>query len=178
LMIRGGDGRLLWRRQTSGLPQVLPAPAVAQVVEMMKGVVIYGTGTAAQLDGRAMAGKTGTSQDYRDAWFMGFTADYVAGVWLGNDDNKSMKRVTGGGLPARIWKGMMSETEASLPFRPLPTDGLYAASGYTEADPLSEAGLRDADIEPPEAGVEEGGFRPAPVPARNFNGLLNQITRE
>lgn len=73
---------------------------------MMQGVVEYGTGQAAKF-GPAIAGKTGTSQDFRDAWFSGFTDQYIASVWMGNDDNTSMKRVTGGSMPARIWRETM-----------------------------------------------------------------------
>ncbi len=76
---------------------------------------------------------------------MGFTADYVTGVWMGNDDNKSMKKVTGGGTPARAWKAMMSLIEAPLAARALVTDGGYTASTYPSGpndDPLAEAGLR------------------------------------
>jgi penicillin-binding protein 1A len=87
---------------------------------MLVAVVEQGTGRAARLD-RPAAGKTGTSQDYRDAWFVGYTADYVAGVWLGNDDNSPMERVTGGGLPAELWRAVMLEAHQGLPARPLPS---------------------------------------------------------
>jgi penicillin-binding protein 1A len=86
---------------------------------MMTGVIAYGTGRAAQLD-RAAAGKTGTTQDYRDAWFLGFTADLVTGVWLGNDDDHPMRAVTGGSLPAKLWHDIMTDAEAGHPPRDLP----------------------------------------------------------
>lgn len=73
---------------------------------MMRGVVEFGTGQGAKI-GVPAAGKTGTSQDFRDAWFSGFTNDYIATVWVGNDDNSSMKRVTGGSMPIRIWRDTM-----------------------------------------------------------------------
>ncbi|HOT83344.1 MAG TPA: carboxypeptidase, partial [Candidatus Defluviicoccus seviourii] len=66
-------------------------------------------------------GKTGTSQNFRDAWFVGFSADLVAGVWVGNDDDTPMKSVTGGGLPAQLWRGIMAAAHAKLPDRPLPS---------------------------------------------------------
>ena len=69
----------------------------------MQGVVLNGTGKAAQLDFTYSVGKTGTSSNYRDAWFIGFTGQYVAGVWLGNDDFTPMSRVTGGSFPAQTW---------------------------------------------------------------------------
>src|SRR5262249_39801757 len=78
------------------------------MIELLRGVVEHGTGRGASIDGFA-AGKTGTSQDYHDAWFMGFTDSLVVGVWVGNDDNSPMKRVTGGSLPATIWKQFVTK---------------------------------------------------------------------
>jgi len=82
-------------------------PYQQPMIELMRGVVERGTGRGAALDGFA-AGKTGTSQDYRDAWFLGFNDRLIVGVWVGNDDNSSMRRVTGGSLPAEIWKRFMT----------------------------------------------------------------------
>jgi len=129
-MIRAQDGALLWRRQPSTPDQIISPQNLAMLVDMMKGVTTFGTGTAAALPGHTTAGKTGTSQDFRDAWFMGFTADYVGGVWMGNDDNKPMRRVTGGNLPARTWQRMMTVAEAGLPDKPFPTDGVLYESNY------------------------------------------------
>ena len=86
---------------------------------MLSGVIGHGTGKAAQLD-RPAAGKTGTTQDFRDALFVGYTADLVAGVWFGNDDNSAMKHVTGGTLPAPTWHAFMVEATRGMPVRPLP----------------------------------------------------------
>ncbi|MCC5999564.1 MAG: penicillin-binding protein [Pararhodobacter sp.] len=89
---------------------------MAQVLEAP-----YGTGRRARLpDGRQAAGKTGTTQAARDAWFVGFTADYVVGVWMGNDDNTPLVGVTGGGLPAEIWRETMVRVHRGTPLRPLP----------------------------------------------------------
>jgi membrane peptidoglycan carboxypeptidase len=84
------------------------------LIELLQLVVQRGTGRAATLDGFA-AGKTGTSEDYRDAWFIGFNEDLVTGVWVGNDDRTPMKQVTGGSLPAEIWKRFMSRAVAIAP---------------------------------------------------------------
>ncbi|MEZ5648151.1 MAG: hypothetical protein R3E60_04275 [Alphaproteobacteria bacterium] len=94
----------------------------------MVGVITSGTGKAAALD-RPAAGKTGTSQDFRDAWFAGYTADLATVVWMGNDDNKPMRRVTGGGLPAQLWHKFMMAAHAGLPPRSLsvpPDDAVVA----------------------------------------------------
>jgi len=112
--IRGHDGKVLFRREPVNLPVTVKPDAVATLVDMMTSVVSWGTGKAAALD-RPVAGKTGTSSDYRDAWFLGFTGNYVTGVWLGNDDNKPMKKVTGGTLPAKLWHDYMVEAESGLP---------------------------------------------------------------
>jgi penicillin-binding protein 1A len=87
--------------------------------EMLAGVIGHGTGKAAALP-RPAAGKTGTTQEYRDAWFIGYTADLVAGVWLGNDDNTAMEKVTGGSLPAPAWRSFMLTATQGMPIRPLP----------------------------------------------------------
>src|ERR1700749_549536 len=112
------SGKVLYQRQGGGPGQVAQPEAVAELVSMMTDVVAYGTGKAARLD-RPVAGKTGTSQDYRNAWFIGFTADLVTGVWFGNDDNSSMKRVTGGMLPAKTWHEFMMGAETGPPPREL-----------------------------------------------------------
>ncbi|MDO5622164.1 MAG: PBP1A family penicillin-binding protein [Paracoccus sp. (in: a-proteobacteria)] len=106
--------------QTGGMgEQVISPQAAAELVGMMKGVIDSGTGTRAKLNGREAAGKTGTTQSSRDAWFIGFTEQYVVGVWMGNDDNTPLKGVTGGGLPAEIWQAVVTEISADLPALPL-----------------------------------------------------------
>ena len=92
---------------------------VAQMNDMLSAVIESGTGKAARIK-HPVAGKTGTSQEFRDAWFIGYSADYVTGVWLGNDDNRPMKRVTGGGLPAKLWRRIMARAHEDKNIRPLP----------------------------------------------------------
>ena len=89
----------------------------------MQEVVKTGTGKAAALGARPVAGKTGTTSDYRDAWFAGFTADYTSVVWMGNDDNTPTKRVTGGSLPAALWQAYMEDAERGLPETSLHSPG-------------------------------------------------------
>lgn len=115
------QGKVLWVRQGGDFGKIMSDRALANMHELMQAVMTEGSGKSAQI-GRPAAGKTGTTQDYRDAWFMGYTADYVTGVWLGNDDQRNaMKKVTGGTLPAQLWKQIMLTAHKGLPVRPLPT---------------------------------------------------------
>ncbi|WP_238364059.1 transglycosylase domain-containing protein [Mesobacterium pallidum] len=102
--------------------RVIQPHAARQLVWMMEKVVSEGTGSRARLPDRQAAGKTGTTQAARDAWFVGFTADYVAGVWMGYDDNTPLTGVTGGGLPAEIWHEVMVRVNEGVPVSELPMD--------------------------------------------------------
>jgi len=118
--IRDSDGNVIFRRAGSGPGPVVEPDFAGMMNDMLQGVVARGTGKAAALP-RPAAGKTGTTQDYRDAWFIGYTADLVAGVWLGNDDNAPMNRVTGGSLPALAWHDFMVAVTRTMPVKPLPS---------------------------------------------------------
>ena len=98
---------------------VYQPPLNTLMVAMMKRVVEVGTGRHGAI-GRPAAAKTGTSQRWRDAWFVGFTPDWIAGVWVGNDDNRPMNRVVGGDLPAQIWRRFMLTAHRGLPVRDFP----------------------------------------------------------
>ena len=117
--ISDSAGNLLYRRGGSGPGRVVRPADVAAMNEMLSEVVSTGTGRGAAI-GRPQAGKTGTSQNFRDAWFIGYTGDLVAGIWMGNDNGARMKKVTGGGAPARLWRDFMKAAHAGLPPRPLP----------------------------------------------------------
>lgn len=104
------DGYQLYMREQDDPNQILDEDAVEELTQMLEEVLDSGTGKRAKLPFFA-AGKTGTTQDYRDAWFVGFTDNYIAAVWVGNDDNSPMKGVTGGTLPAQIWKEVMLAAE-------------------------------------------------------------------
>jgi len=107
--------------RTGGIGErVIDTKAAQQLTYMMYEVVQSGTGQRAKIEGVEVAGKTGTTQAARDAWFIGFTADFVVGVWMGYDDNTPLKGVTGGGIPADIWRAtMLAITNNSVP-GPLP----------------------------------------------------------
>ncbi|MGH1330430.1 MAG: transglycosylase domain-containing protein [Paracoccaceae bacterium] len=119
LTLKGDDAPLMG--QDGGLGErVITPEAAQQLIYMMYQVVENGTGQRAKIPGVEVAGKTGTTQAARDAWFMGFTADYVAGVWMGYDDNTPLTGVTGGGLPAQIWHETMMRVQNGAPGKALP----------------------------------------------------------
>jgi penicillin-binding protein 1A len=130
--IRTKDGNVVWQRKSSGLGSVMSAENLSAMTGLMTEVMATGTGKAARLDDRPSAGKTGTTQDFRDAWFIGFSADLVCGVWVGNDDNAPMKHATGGGLPAHIFKNFMENAESGLPARPLAGQAVAATAQQPE----------------------------------------------
>lgn len=143
-----GESRRLYRHQFKKTPQseaTLPWKR-QEMLDLLIATVDRGTGKAAKLSA-PVAGKTGTTQEYRDAWFIGFTADIVVGIWLGNDDNTPMDRVAGGGLPARIWRDFVAaayQLEGATPKRtellagipPVP-DPVMPASGAARTEPAS-----------------------------------------
>lgn len=132
LEIRDAAGHVLYRQPDPRPVAVADSWAVGEVNDMLAGVLRYGTGTAARLADRPAAGKTGTSQSWRDAWFVGYVPQLVAGVWMGNDDNTPTARVTGGTVPAQTWKAFMTKALAGQPALALPSagpvpPGVYAA---------------------------------------------------
>jgi penicillin-binding protein 1A len=135
------DGALLYERGGDGLGQVVSNYDLGAMNRMMRAVVTQGTGRSAQFGDFEIAGKTGTSQDYRDAWFIGYSAHYIAGVWAGNDDNSPTNKMTGGSIPAAIWKDVMEPAHAGLSNLPLPGDsdpygdGSDAVASYSESVP-------------------------------------------
>ena len=112
--------------------------------------------TRAKIGGYDLAGKTGTTSDYRDAWFVGYTGGFTAAVWVGRDDNTPMKKVTGGGAPAEIWRDFMAAALPRLNVKPIPGDAQVAA------DPIGD--LLDSTIPEAETPVE-GAPAAAPAPA-------------
>ena len=146
LEIRRPNGDLLYSHAANekDTPQVDPSDKVAELIGMMHQVVEQGTGRRAKLDYEPVAGKTGTNSNFRDAWFLGFTAHNVTGVWVGNDDNSSMdstkgNAVTGGRVPAPAWKRIMDVAEfglkpAGLPG--VPMDGSWKPPLTALTDPV------------------------------------------
>jgi membrane peptidoglycan carboxypeptidase len=124
-----GDDAPLMTAQGGIRERVIQEDAARQLIWMMEQVVSGGTGGRAQFGGWQIAGKTGTTQAARDAWFIGFTADYVAGVWMGYDDNTPLTGVTGSGLPADIWREVMVRVHEGETPRPLPLATASEAGG-------------------------------------------------
>ena len=135
-----GDQRALLRDDGGGAEQVLSERTAGLLTYMLREVVEGGTGRRARLPDRDVAGKTGTTQEARDAWFIGFTADYVIGVWMGNDDNSPLTGVGGGGLPAEIWRETAIRVNAGVPPSPLFIRTPDERSVWLEDDRTSSGG--------------------------------------
>ncbi len=150
------DGDQLYQRSGSGLGTVMSPQALGEMNYMLKAVVLEGTGRKAALPDRPSAGKTGTTQDYRDAWFVGFTHDLVVGVWIGNDNRTPMKKVTGGTLPATIWHDFMVRTQTGVPVADLP--GTYPPQSAVAAASSPAAPAAADNDENRKRDWEEPGF--------------------
>lgn len=136
IRVETDSGVIIYERLGGGLGRAVSQRNVGYMNEMLSATMRWGTGRAANLAPRSAAGKTGTSQDSRDAWFVGYTADLVTGVWVGNDDYSPMRRVTGGTAPAVIWKDYMLAASAGEAMRPLPAIG----GKYVSADGKNKGG--------------------------------------
>jgi penicillin-binding protein 1A len=161
--IRDTAGKLVYRRAGSGVGPVVAPELVGLMNRMLEGVIAHGTGKSAALP-RPAAGKTGTTQDYRDAWFIGYTADLVAGVWFGNDDNSPMRRVTGGTLPAAAWRGFMLAATKDMPVRSLPMPEAAAEPPPTAGQSLFDRILGSLAGTQPASGAVDADRYPGPVP--------------
>jgi penicillin-binding protein 1A len=122
--IKDSSGRVLFERAKTPAARIVSARAVSAMNDMMNSVVAGGTARAASLDYYPAAGKTGTSQRFKDAWFIGYTANWVGGVWMGNDNASPMRGITGGSLPAEIWKEVMLKAHEGRMPEPLPGTGM------------------------------------------------------
>src|SRR5258708_4655532 len=119
---------------------------VGMMNTMMQETLLSGTARKAEIPGWMAAGKTGTSQDFRDAWFIGYTANLVTGVWLGNDDNSPTRKATGGGLPVEVWTRFMRAAHQGVPVASLP--GLQAGGNANFGAPGSGSRTRRLAVGP------------------------------
>jgi penicillin-binding protein 1A len=159
--IRTLDGKLLYARQSDQPSQVIEPRNVAMMNTMMEETLISGTARKAEIPGWTAAGKTGTSQDFRDAWFIGYTASLVTGVWLGNDDNSPTKKATGGGLPVEVWTRFMKAALQGVPVASLPNSQGSGLFGN-----LAQVGAPSAQAPAPVVPLPVGGPN-RPPPARS-----------
>lgn len=136
LEITDKDGSIVYQRQESENPPVISIQSTAEMNELLVNVIDEGTGKNAKID-REVAGKTGTSQNSKDAWFIGFTTNYVVGVWVGNDDNAPMDKVGGGGVPAKIWKNFMEQANKNKPDGKIATTYFSVSKGLQEKQSIS-----------------------------------------
>jgi penicillin-binding protein 1A len=163
------SGKVLYVRNQQPLGRIVEEKYVGMMNQMMQETLTIGTAHKAELPGWPAAGKTGTSQDFRDAWFVGYTSHLVTAVWLGNDDNTPMKKVTGGSLPVEIWSRYMRDAHQGVPVAGLPSvpstgffGGLF---GGGDAPPPA----------PPSQGVpmSRGPVPPGSVPMANAERQTN-----
>jgi len=187
--VDGNGGTVTWYKRAAPPPKrVIDAGVNRDMLAMLWNVVVFGTGASARLPDREAGGKTGTTQDSHDAWFIGFTTDYVTGVWVGNDDASPTRGVTGGTLPAAIWKEAMLAAEKG--HKPVGLDRSPPQEArehllLTSTDPLT---LRDDEAVtgyrnilpviriPQDQAEQERPFEPAPpAPRRRRGGLLGWI---
>jgi penicillin-binding protein 1A len=118
--IRTAGGVVIYQHGAAPQPQVIANPPISELLQMLRAVTVSGTGVRAAIPGRDVAGKTGTTSDYRDAWFCGVTGGLATVVWLGRDDNAPMRRITGGSAPAELWRSIMLAAYRRLPTGPIP----------------------------------------------------------
>jgi penicillin-binding protein 1A len=155
LQVKTTGGKVIYTRQDRDLGRAMTFEQAGQMNQMLRETLVSGTARKADLPGWPAAGKTGTTQDHRDAWFVGYTGHLVAGVWVGNDDGEEMKKVTGSGLPAEIWNRFMRESHAGVPMAGLPGLNWRAmAQGSAAAIPATGPILPPANV---------GSVQPRPV---------------
>ena len=143
--VRTANGKQLYARRNANFGRVIDPQYVAMMNQMMQETLLTGTARKAELPGWQAAGKTGTSQDWRDAWFLGYTSYLVAGVWLGNDDSSPTKKVSGGNLPVEIWSRFMKAAHEGVPVAGLP---LAPGAARTRRVPTLRPRLRSTSLAP------------------------------
>jgi penicillin-binding protein 1A len=146
--VRTADGKMVYRRHPYNYGRVIEPRYAAMMNAMMQETLLTGTARKAELPGWQAAGKTGTSQNWRDAWFIGYTSHLVAGVWLGNDDGTPTKKTSGGNLPVEIWSRFMRDAHAGVPPEGLPL-GDWRSEDAAEPAPQASAAPPSAPQSPP-----------------------------
>jgi penicillin-binding protein 1A len=163
LEVRTATGEVIWRfdRDAKKPVQVLPQQVALDMNMMLNSAAEQGTGRRAMLDGIRIAGKTGTTNAHRDAWFVAYTGNLIAGIWMGNDDYQSMQRMTGGSLPAMTWQAIMSYAHQGIELKNIPGVAPNPAPGTTPKAQVAAAAARDA-----------GSLRPTVLTRRGVDALV------
>ena len=191
--VKGANGKMLYQRRAPAASRAIDPAYVAMMNTMMQETLLTGTARKAELPGWQAAGKTGTSQDWRDAWFVGYTSHLVTGIWLGNDDNSPTKKVSGGNLPVEVWSRFMKEAHRGSPPTALP-GGTWRApaaapeipilsslfgGGNAQPQPAAQPVPRDPAGAPPTSApqtyappVPPGAVARSPAPRRQDDALL------
>ena len=164
--VKSSTGKVIYARKAASFGPVIQPQTLSMMNAMMHQVMVSGTGAKANIPGWEVGGKSGTTQDFRDAWFVGYTARLVTSVWLGNDDNSAMKRVAGSGLPAEIWGKYMKAAHAGAQPAPLP-GGLWQGTPRS----IFDGGAPVAGTRPPantQTADSDRAWVPPPPQERNF----------
>jgi penicillin-binding protein 1A len=171
--IRTAEGnKTLYKRPAELFGQIVDPRSVAMMNAMMQETLLSGTARKAEIPGWPAAGKTGTSQDFRDAWFIGYTANLVTGVWLGNDDNSPTKKATGGGLPVEVWTRFMRTAHQGVAVAALPGTG---GGGFFSNFTTAQSGPSQQAAPPAPAGTRTAAAQPSsqrPVAESGLDGWL------
>jgi penicillin-binding protein 1A len=148
--VRTANGKVRYVRERRSFGRVVDPRAIAMMNTMMRETVRNGTATRASVPGWVAAGKTGTSQDFRDAWFIGYTSHLITGVWFGNDDGSPTRKMTGGGLPVEAWSRVMQAAHRGIPVAALPGTGMdaVASTGTLGVGPVPPEDLPPGDVLP------------------------------
>jgi penicillin-binding protein 1A len=173
--IRNSRGDRLYQFDTvSQTPIVVDPKIIADMNGMLNSVVENGTARKAQLPGIKVAGKTGTTNSYRDAWFMGFTGNFVGGVWYGNDNFQPSNKMTGGSLPAMTWQQVMTVAHQGVDIRPIPGVAPFPAD---QQPPKGESPAKTADadgaVPPPPPMIPQALTRNATLVLRDIAVLID-----
>lgn len=160
--VETSSGEILYQAKPE-YKRVLDPYVAAAMTAMLEKVVEEGTGKAARIQGRQIAGKTGTTDDYRDAWFIGYTPEIVTGIWVGNDKNKAHHKITGGSVPALIWKDYMTAALQNIP---------YSGFNYPEIV-LNKTESSVIEMQPSEEVVQDGSSSPSIIVSSPKNEEIN-----
>ena len=174
--VRSANNKVLYRRPRENLGRIVEPRFVAMMNTMMQETLLTGTARKAELAGWPAAGKTGTSQDFRDAWFVGYTGHLVTGVWLGNDDNSPTRKTTGGGMPVEIWSKFMRTAHQGVAVANLPGVSSGPLGGLlSNFTPPWGTSPGNTNAPVPPAPIPEAHVRPEPAGGGIDNWFLDRL---